>query len=65
MPRECRTRGARNSRLARRAVQRADRLPEDRRDRRDVQVRSWEDAWLAAHLAIYGIHRRRRGDAPW
>lgn len=47
--------------LAMEAVQRADLLAEDPGSQRDGQLRAWEEAWLAAQLALNQIppHGRR------
>lgn len=47
--------------LAMEAVQRADLLPANPSSQRDSQLRAWEEAWLAAQLALEQIppHGRR------
>jgi hypothetical protein len=41
--------------LAMEAAQRADLLPENPSSQRDSQLRAWEEAWLAAQLALQQI----------
>jgi len=42
------------------AVQRADLLPENPSSQRDSQLHAWEEAWLAAQLALQQIPRHGR-----
>ncbi len=46
--------------LAMEAVQRADLLPENPSSQRDSQLHAWEEAWLAAQLALQQIPRHGR-----
>jgi hypothetical protein len=46
--------------LSTHALQLADLLSENPGHNQEGQFRQWEDAWLAAHLAMYRISRQLR-----